>query len=549
MEGYDYIIVGAGAAGCVLANRLSADPSIRVLLVEAGPADRGWRIHMPAALAYPMQNPRLNWGYRTEPQAHLDGRRINWPRGRVLGGSSSINGMVYVRGHPLDFERWQQEGAHGWDWVSVLPYFKRSETFSAGADAYRGGEGPLHVRRADGSNPLHQAWMEAGRQAGYAVTPDINGYRQEGVGLLDMTVHRGRRWSAARAYLRSALKRRNLTVVTGALALRVLFEGTRAVGLEVGHRNRVRKLRADREVLLAGGAINSPQLLQLSGIGDPDRLKAAGIKPVAERRGVGENLQDHLCVYVQHECLTGDSLASALNPLAKLGIGIRWLATRTGPGASNHFEAGGFIRTRPGVSHPDLQYHFMPLAIGYEDRKSGILPSYQVDADALRPESRGSVHIRDADPRSAPVIDPNYLSTEGDRHLLRQAVRLTREIFAQPAFAPFRGREIAPGSGAMSDAEIDAYIRATAESAYHPSCTCRMGSDDEAVVDPDCRVKGVEGLRVVDASIMPSIPSGNLNAPTMMIAERAADLVLGRPTLTAEPAPYFVSSNWSALQR
>jgi choline dehydrogenase len=549
MDRYDYIIVGAGAAGCVLANRLSDDPSIQVLLVEAGPADRGWQIHMPAALAYPMQNPRLNWGYRTESQAHLNGRRLNWPRGRVLGGSSSINGMVYVRGHPLDFERWEQQGAQGWGWASVLPYFKRSENFAAGADAYRGGDGPLRVRRADACNPLHGAWIEAGRQAGYAVTPDINGYRQEGVGRLDMTVHHGRRWSAARAYLSPVIGRRNLAVLTGALALRVLFERNRAVGLQIGHRAQVRELRADREILLAGGAINSPHLLQLSGIGNPDRLKAAGVKPVIARRQVGENLQDHLCVYVQHECLTGDSLAGALKPLARFGIGMRWLATKTGPGASNHFETGGFIRTGAGVSHPDLQYHFMPLAIGYEDRKSRIAPSYQVDADALRPESRGSVHIRDADPRSAPVIDPNYLSAEGDRRLLREAVRLTREIFAQTAFAPFRGPEIAPGASVTKDAEIDAYIRATAESAYHPSCTCRMGSDDEAVVDPECRVRGVEGLRVVDASIMPSILSGNLNASTMMIAEKAADLVLGRPVASAEPAPYFVSPNWRTMQR
>ncbi|MFU0506882.1 choline dehydrogenase [Pseudaminobacter sp. NGMCC 1.201702] len=549
MDHYDYIIVGAGAAGCVLANRLSDDPSISVLLVEAGPADRGWRIHMPAALAYPMQNPRLNWGYCTQPQPHLDNRRINWPRGRVLGGSSSINGMVYVRGHPLDFERWEQEGAHGWNWASVLPYFKRSESFAAGADPYRGADGPLQVKRADVDNPLHHAWIEAGRQAGYAVTSDINGYRQEGVGRLDMTIYRGRRWSAARAYLHPALKRRNLTVLTGALALRILFEGRRARGLQISHHGQLRDVRADREILLAGGAINSPQLLQLSGIGDPKRLETIGIQTVIDNRQVGENLQDHLCIYVQHECLTNDSLAAALKPLTKLGIGARWLATQTGPGASNHFETGGFIRTAAGVSHPDLQYHFMPLAIGYEDKKSRIEPSYQVDADALRPESRGSVHIRDADPRSAPIIDANYLSTEGDRRLLREAVRLTREIFGQAAFARFRGREIAPGPNVSSSAEIDAYVRATAESAYHPSCTCRMGSDDESVVDPECRVRGAEGLRVVDASIMPSILSGNLNGPTMMMAERAADLILGRPTLSAEPMPYFVAPDWQTVQR
>jgi choline dehydrogenase len=549
MNRYDYIIVGAGAAGCVLANRLSGDPSIRVLLVEAGPADRGWRIHMPAALAYPMQNPRLNWGYCTQPQPHLDGRRINWPRGRVLGGSSSINGMVYVRGHPLDFERWEQEGAQGWNWASVLPYFKRSESFATGTDPYRGADGPLQVKRADGDNPLHHAWIEAGRQAGYAVTSDINGYRQEGVGRLDMTIHRGRRWSAARAYLHPALKRRNLTVLTGALALRILFEGRRARGLQISHDGQLRDLTADREILLAGGAINSPQLLQLSGIGDPKRLEAIGIKTVVDNRQVGENLQDHLCIYVQHECLTNDSLAAALKPLTKLGIGARWLATQTGPGASNHFETGGFIRTAAGVSHPDLQYHFMPLAMGYEDKKSRIAPSYQVDADALRPESRGSVHIHDADPRSAPIIDANYLSTQGDRRLLREAVRLTREIFGQAAFARFRGREIAPGPNVSSNAEIDAYVRATAESAYHPSCTCRMGSDDEAVVDSECRVRGAEGLRVVDASIMPSILSGNLNGPTMMMAERAADLILGRPTLAAEPMPFFVAPDWRTVQR
>jgi choline dehydrogenase len=549
MDRYDYIIVGAGAAGCVLANRLSSDPSISVLLVEAGPADRGWQIHMPAALAYPMQNPRLNWGYQTEPQVHLDGRRINWPRGKVLGGSSSINGMVYVRGHALDFERWQEEGAHGWDWASVLPYFKRSESFSAGADAYRGGDGPLHVRRAGAENRLCEAWIEAGGQAGYAVTPDFNGYRQEGVGRLDMTVHKGRRWSAASAYLRPALKRRNLTVLTGALALRVEFDGRTARRLQVSHRRRLRELRADREILLCGGAINSPQLLQLSGIGDVTLLNAMGIKAVACRPQVGQNLQDHLCIYIQQECLTGDSLSETLKPLAKLGVGLRWLATQTGPGASNHFEAGGFIRTGPGVQHPDLQYHFMPLAVGYENKQTRIVPGYQVDADALRPQSRGSVQLRSADPRAAPAIDPNYLSTEADRALLREAVRLTREIFGQAAFAPYRGREIAPGASVRTDAEIDAYVSATAESAYHPSCTCRMGTDADAVVDPECRVNGVEGLRVVDASIMPSILSGNLNGPSMMIAEKAADLILGRQAPQALPASYFVAPQWRSAQR
>ncbi|WP_348649844.1 GMC oxidoreductase [Sinorhizobium sp. BG8] len=433
----------------------------------------------------------------------------------------------------------------------MLPYFRKLENFVAGEDDYRGGSGPVLVSRRTSTDKLGEAWLQAGQQTGYAVSSDVNGFRQEGLSRLDMNVGNGRRWSAARAYLQPILQRQNLTVAVRTLVHRVVFENRRANGVSVENGKRQETIRASREVILCGGAINSPHLLQLSGIGPADLLRRHEIDVTVDAGEVGRNLQDHLCIYVKHRCLTADSLATKLSPLGKLKIGAQWLFLRSGPGASNQFEVGGFIRSRAGIDHPDIQYHFLPIAVGYEHMEgpAKIGPSYQVDADALRPESRGHLSIRGADPRVPPSIDPNYLATEGDRQVMRDALRLTRELFAAPAFSRFRGEEFMPGRSVESDQEIDGYVRATAESAYHPSCTCRMGSDDRAVVDPDCKVKGVEGLRVVDASIMPSIVSGNLNAPTMMIAEKAADLIRGRAPLPATSAPYFVAENWRHAQR
>jgi choline dehydrogenase len=552
-ETFDYVIVGAGSAGCVLASRLTEESDVRALVLEAGPPDHAWdwRLHMPAALAYPLKGRTYNWHYMSEPEPHMDGRRMYCPRGRVLGGSSSINGMAYVRGHARDYDRWAQAGLRGWDYAHLLPYFKRAESREAGGDLYRGSTGPLQVATGACDNLLHQAFIEAGQQAGYPFTADMNGFQQEGFGAMDRTTHRGRRWSTARAYLRPAMRRPNLTVRTRALTTRIRIEGARAVGVEYAAGGPVQEVRAEREVILAGGAINSPQLLLLSGIGAADQLAGLGIPVVADLPGVGQNLQDHLEIYVQHACLQPISLYGAQRPWNKLRIGANLLFLGRGIGASNQFEAGAFIRSTAGVEHPDLQYHFLPIAINYDGSNPHLGHGFQAHVGPMRPTSAGRVRLRSADPREAPSILFNYMATEGDRQEMRAAVRLTREIFAQKAFDPYRGAELTPGADVQSDAEIDAFVRAKAESAYHPSCTCKMGpeSDAVAVVDAECRVYGVERLRVVDASIMPSIPSCNLNAPTITLAEKAADLLRGRAPPDPLDVPVHIAPNWETSQR
>ncbi len=550
-ETFDYVIVGAGSAGCVLASRLTEDPGTTVLLLEYGGSDRSVVIQMPSALSIPMNMERYNWFYETEPEPGLGGRVMHTPRGKVIGGSSSINGMVYVRGNPLDFERWAEEGATGWNYANVLPYFKRAEGREEGGDAYRGADGPLKTSYGPMRNPLYRVWIEAAQQAGYPATDDINGFQQEGFGRMDMTVHKGQRWSAANAYLKPALKRPNLAVRSHALATRVLFEGRRAVGLRYRQGEAEREVRTRREVILCGGPINSPQLLKLSGIGPTAELADFGIPLVHHLAGVGENLQDHLEFYFQMACTRPVTLYSAQSLFAKGMIGLRWLLRRDGLGATNHFESCGFIRSRAGIRYPDIQYHFLPLAISYDGNSLATEHGFQAHVGPMRSKSRGWVRLRSADAREKPRIQFNYLSHEDDRIEMRACVRLTREIFQQPAFAPWAGREIQPGAGIETDEAIDDFIRRKVESAYHPSCSCKMGRPDDpmAVVDPETRVIGVEGLRVVDSSIMPSVTTGNLNAPTIMIGERAADLIRGNLPLPLSNATYYVASNWEAAQR
>jgi choline dehydrogenase len=548
---FDYVIVGAGSAGCVLANRLSEDAATRVLLLEAGGSDRSIFIQMPTALSIPMNMPRYNWGFETEPEPFMNGRRLDCPRGKVLGGSSSINGMVYVRGHARDFDEWEARGATGWGYRNCLPYFRKAETWTGGGDQYRGGDGPLDTCNGNEmANPLYRAFIEAGREAGYLETADYNGYQQEGFGPMHMTVRNGVRASAANAYLKPVRGRDNLTVVTGALTERIVLEGKRAVGVAYERNGVPRTVLAAREVILAAGSIGSPQLLQLSGIGPGAVLRAAGVEVAHDLPGVGENLQDHLEVYFQFRCRQPITLNAKLGPLAKLAIGTRWILFKDGLGATNHFESCAFIRSKAGVEWPDIQYHFLPAAMRYDGNAAFDGHGFQVHVGPNKPKSRGSLRIASPDPRAKPKVLFNYLRHD-DRAGFRACIRLTREIIGQAAFDRFRGEEIQPGAPVTSDDAIDAWIRANAESAYHPSCTCKIGAADDplAVLDPECRVRGIEALRVADSSVFPTITNGNLNAPTIMLAEKAADAIRGHAPLAPSNAPVYTAPDWETKQR
>jgi len=549
----DYVIVGAGSAGCAIAFRL-AEAGASVMVIEHGGTDAGPFIQMPAALSYPMNMARYDWGYRSEPEPHLGGRRLACPRGRVIGGSSSINGMVYVRGHALDYDHWRDQGADGWGHADVLPYFRRMEHWhdcGHGGDASRRGSGgPLHVTRGPRKNPLFHAFVEAGREAGYQITEDYNGEKQEGFGPMEQTVWRGRRWSAANAYLRPALRRENCALLR-ALVRRVVIEDGRATGVEVTRGGTIETIRAGREVILAASSINSPKLLMLSGIGPAAHLAEHGIEVVADRPGVGANLQDHLEVYVQMAASQPITLYRHWNLVGKAMIGAQWLFTRTGHGASNQFESAAFIRSAAGVEYPDIQYHFLPIAVRYDGHAAVEGHGFQAHVGPMRSPSRGSVTLRSGEPEAPPRIAFNYMSTEQDWQDFRRCIRLTREIFAQPAFAPHVRGEIQPGPEVRSDDEIDSFIREHAESAYHPCGTCRMGRRDDpmAVVDPETRVIGVERLRVADSSIFPRITNGNLNAPSIMTGEKAADHILGRTPLPPENAVPWIHPGWREAQR